>query len=58
MPWIKNQVMEFIFGIADGALKEIFKTTIEMDMVSYMMESQSSIIEGFGKMGNKPTRKW
>lgn len=41
MLWIRNQVTESIPGTVDGVIKEIFKTTIETDMGSCMMERLS-----------------
>jgi len=39
--WIKNVDMEFILGKMDGAIREIFKMIIEMDMENYILMKEN-----------------
>ena len=54
--WIKSRAMGFISGIMDGLIREIFKMTLEMVLVNFMMVINSHI-KDFGKMDNRQISK-
>ena len=45
--------MEYTLGKMDGAIREIFKMIIEMDMENYILMKENQFHKVIGKMDNR-----